>query len=97
MAAAPGGRGGRARRVATFPSAMPVMRIDHAFISAGLRVVRLAAPVTPLTRLASDHLPLVIDVEVEDRAAPVLVEPARVPRPLHRLRRSPYPASRRRI
>ncbi len=60
-----GARGARAGRVATFPSAMPVMRIDHAFISAGVRVVRLAAPVTPLTRLASDHLPLVIDVEVE--------------------------------
>ncbi len=60
-----GSRGARASRVATFPSAMPVLRIDHALVSAGIRVVHLAAPVTPLARVASDHLPLVIDFEVE--------------------------------
>ncbi|MEO8927522.1 MAG: endonuclease/exonuclease/phosphatase family protein [Caulobacteraceae bacterium] len=57
-------RGARAGRVATFPSAMPVLRIDHALISAGVRILRLAAPNGPLARLASDHLPLVIDFEL---------------------------------
>ncbi len=58
-------RGARAGRVATFPSAMAVLRIDHVFVSAGVRVRRLAAPVTPLARVASDHLPLVIDFDLE--------------------------------
>jgi endonuclease/exonuclease/phosphatase family metal-dependent hydrolase len=61
-------RGARAGRVATFPSAMPVLRIDHVFVSAGVRVRRLSAPFTPLARLASDHLPLVIDFELEEQA-----------------------------
>lgn len=60
-----GVRGARGGRVATFPSAMPVLRIDHVLVSAGVRVVRLAAAATPLARLASDHLPLVMDFELE--------------------------------
>ncbi|MGI8840378.1 MAG: endonuclease/exonuclease/phosphatase family protein [Caulobacteraceae bacterium] len=66
LADAHAARGSRRGRVATFPSAMPVLRIDHVLVSAGVRVRRLAAPFTPLARLASDHLPLVIDVEVEE-------------------------------
>jgi len=58
-------RAARQGRVATFPTAMPILRIDHAFVSQGIRVVRLAAAVSPLSRLASDHLPLVIDFELE--------------------------------
>ena len=61
-----GAPGARVGRVATFPSAMPVLRIDHVLVSAGIRIRRLAAPFTPLARLASDHLPLVIDFELED-------------------------------
>ncbi|MGI9170508.1 MAG: endonuclease/exonuclease/phosphatase family protein, partial [Caulobacteraceae bacterium] len=56
---------GERRRVATFPSAMPVLRIDHGFVSAGIRILAMAAPAHPLARLASDHLPLVIDFELE--------------------------------
>src|SRR5665213_3368346 len=63
-------RGARRRRVATFPSVMPVLRIDHVFVSGGIRVLRLAAAATPLARLASDHLPLAMDFELEDLGPP---------------------------
>jgi len=49
----------------TFPSAFPVLRIDHVFVSAGLRIMASQAPFSPLARMASDHLPLIIDFEIE--------------------------------
>ena len=52
------------RPTATFPSRLPVLRIDHLFVSAGIRVLDIDAPHTPATRLASDHLPLVMDFEL---------------------------------
>ncbi|HEY5071511.1 MAG TPA: endonuclease/exonuclease/phosphatase family protein [Caulobacteraceae bacterium] len=54
-----------APRVPTFPSTMPVLRIDHVFVSRGIRVLDLTAPADSLARVASDHLPLVIDFELE--------------------------------
>jgi endonuclease/exonuclease/phosphatase family metal-dependent hydrolase len=57
-------RPGGAPRVRTFPSRMPLLRIDHLFVSAGVRVTSMRAAATPLARLASDHLPLVADVEL---------------------------------
>ncbi len=49
---------------ATFPSQLPVLRIDHLFVSPEIRVVDVFAPYDLLTRVASDHLPLVMDFEV---------------------------------
>jgi endonuclease/exonuclease/phosphatase family metal-dependent hydrolase len=49
---------------ATFPSPMPVLRIDHLFVSPEITVTDVVAPFSPLTRVASDHLPLVMDFEV---------------------------------
>ena len=49
---------------ATFPSPLPVLRIDHLFVSPEIQVSDVFAPFTPLTRSASDHLPLVMDFEV---------------------------------
>ena len=49
---------------ATFPSALPVLRIDHLFVSPEIRVHDVFAPYSPLTRVASDHLPLVMDFDV---------------------------------
>lgn len=46
---------------ATFPSRMPVLRIDHVFVSDDIQVEDVSAPYQPLTRVASDHLPLVMD------------------------------------
>lgn len=45
----------------TFPAPLPVLRIDHVFVSEGIRVDYVFAPYDPLTRVASDHLPLVVD------------------------------------
>lgn len=55
----------------TFPSAMPVLRIDHVFVSQELAITAAFAPYDPTTRAASDHLPLVIDFEVVATSAKV--------------------------
>lgn len=49
---------------ATFPSVMPVLRIDHIFVSDEVSVSEVFAPYDPRTRAASDHLPLVMDFEL---------------------------------
>jgi endonuclease/exonuclease/phosphatase family metal-dependent hydrolase len=48
----------------TFPSPLPVLRIDHLFVSPEIEVAEVFAPFDPLTRVASDHLPLVMDFEI---------------------------------
>jgi endonuclease/exonuclease/phosphatase family metal-dependent hydrolase len=55
----------RRGRVATFPAAVPVLRLDHVFVSAGIKVMALRTAVSPAARIASDHLPLVMDFELE--------------------------------
>ncbi len=50
--------------VKTFPSAFPAIRIDHCFVSPEIRITGVMTPYSPLARIASDHLPLVIDFEV---------------------------------
>jgi len=44
----------------TFPSHYPIVRFDHLFVSPNLRVESVQIPQTKLTRVASDHLPLVV-------------------------------------
>ncbi len=51
------------RRHATFPTRAPFLCIDHVFVSHHIDVLRATAVRTPLTRVASDHLPLVVDVQ----------------------------------
>jgi endonuclease/exonuclease/phosphatase family metal-dependent hydrolase len=43
---------------------MPVLRIDHIFVSDEIAVKDVFAPYDPQTRAASDHLPLVMDFEL---------------------------------
>jgi len=50
--------------VKTFPSSFPAIRIDHCFISPEVVVTAVSAPFSPLARMASDHLPLVVDFEI---------------------------------
>ena len=50
--------------VKTFPSSFPAIRIDHCFTSPEVVVTAVSAPFSPLARMASDHLPLVIDFEI---------------------------------
>ncbi|WP_137390552.1 endonuclease/exonuclease/phosphatase family protein [Rhodoligotrophos defluvii] len=45
----------------TYPSAFPVRRIDHVFIRGPVTVTRVGTVMTPLARIASDHLPLAVD------------------------------------
>jgi endonuclease/exonuclease/phosphatase family metal-dependent hydrolase len=54
----------RKRPSSTFPSPLPVLRIDHLFVSPEIEVLDVFAPFDPLTRTASDHLPLVMDFEI---------------------------------
>lgn len=52
------------RRLNTYTSYLPVTRLDHVFVSPHLKVVEVSVPRDSLTRIASDHLPLVVDLEL---------------------------------
>jgi len=49
---------------ATWYGPYPVGRIDHVFLTPEVRVHRVEVPRSGLTRTASDHLPLVVDLEL---------------------------------
>lgn len=52
------------RPLSTFTSARPFTRIDHVFLSKDLAVCDITVPRNHLSRFASDHLPLVVDLQV---------------------------------
>nr|WP_250810049.1 endonuclease/exonuclease/phosphatase family protein [Neorhizobium tomejilense] len=54
--------GGRPK--ATFPSRLPLLRIDHVFASSEVTPIATQVVSTPLSRRASDHLPLLVTVEL---------------------------------
>lgn len=56
-----------ARPRATFPARLPALRLDHVFVSAGLSVRGIEVPRDAVARSASDHLPLIVDLEVVAR------------------------------
>lgn len=58
-------RPGRCLR--TFPSRMPMLRIDHVFVSRSVKVLSAQTPRNALTRVASDHLPLIVDFRIDKR------------------------------
>ena len=53
------------RTTPTFPSMFPMLRIDHVFVGRAIRVRRAWASTSPLARTASDHLPLIVEFEVD--------------------------------
>lgn len=53
----------------TFPSGFPAIRIDHCFVSREVTVTHVRAGSSPLARMASDHLPLLVEFEVSAPAA----------------------------
>ena len=55
---------------ATFPSGFPILRIDHVFLSEGIRTVAVESPFDPRARTASDHLPLVVTLDLPAGSAP---------------------------
>ncbi|HEV8630358.1 MAG TPA: endonuclease/exonuclease/phosphatase family protein [Thermoanaerobaculia bacterium] len=56
-------------RAATFPATRPLVRLDHVMVSPDLRVCRTDIPRGREVRRASDHLPVVVDLELPSAAA----------------------------
>lgn len=61
----------------TFPARFPLLRLDHAYVDDAVAVSSCAVIRSPLARRASDHLPLVVELEL---AAAARRPPA--PRPI---------------
>jgi len=49
--------------LATFPSVLPFLRLDHVFVSERMKVLGVTVPHDAVARRASDHLPLIVDLE----------------------------------
>ena len=49
----------------TFPSRLPVLRLDHVFVSEDVDVIGVNVPWNGRSRRASDHLPLIIDLDLK--------------------------------
>jgi endonuclease/exonuclease/phosphatase family metal-dependent hydrolase len=49
---------------ATFPSRFPLLRLDRAFVGPAIRVVGAEVFAHPVARLASDHLPVILELEL---------------------------------
>jgi endonuclease/exonuclease/phosphatase family metal-dependent hydrolase len=48
----------------TYPTRYPLISIDHVFLSAEFHVHHVEVPRTALTRVASDHFPLIVELTV---------------------------------
>jgi endonuclease/exonuclease/phosphatase family metal-dependent hydrolase len=55
----------RRRGRATWPALAPVMRIDYVLASREIRVLSVEVPRDRLARVASDHRPVVVELELE--------------------------------
>jgi endonuclease/exonuclease/phosphatase family metal-dependent hydrolase len=55
---------GHQRPRATFPAYLPVLPLDHVFVSPSVEVLGAEVVRTELTRVASDHLPLSVDIRL---------------------------------
>lgn len=56
-------RGKGRKKVGTWPSARPLLCIDHLFVSSEFRVTSCGVTQTAESRVASDHLPLVAELD----------------------------------
>jgi endonuclease/exonuclease/phosphatase family metal-dependent hydrolase len=48
----------------TFPARLPMLRIDHVFVSPSIEVLRASTLRGPIARFASDHLPLMVEFQI---------------------------------
>jgi endonuclease/exonuclease/phosphatase family metal-dependent hydrolase len=48
----------------TFPSRFPLLRLDHVYVSSALAVRRAQVLRSPVARMASDHLPVIVELEL---------------------------------
>lgn len=62
-------RGFAASTVPTFPARLPMVRIDHLFACGEIEPLDVWAPNHVIARVASDHLPLMAEIEVGGAAA----------------------------
>jgi len=60
---------GNRRPRSTFPARWPMLRIDHLFLSEGIEALHVEVPRGAPERIASDHLPLVVDVRITTASA----------------------------
>jgi endonuclease/exonuclease/phosphatase family metal-dependent hydrolase len=63
-------QGQAARPRATWPSWLPLLRLDHIFVGSGFIAERVSVPRDRQTRVASDHLPVVVDLVAMPTEAP---------------------------
>jgi endonuclease/exonuclease/phosphatase family metal-dependent hydrolase len=57
------------RRLRTFPSRLPMLSLDHVFVSDAVETVDVRTVRTKLTRVASDHLPLMAEFRLRSASA----------------------------
>ena len=50
----------------TFPTSFPALAVDHIFVNAGLRPVKVSVHRTSVARVASDHFPLVAELLLQN-------------------------------
>ena len=50
----------------TFPAVHPISRLDYVFVSEPLQVEDVHVPRNHLTRVASDHLPVIVDLMLKE-------------------------------
>ena len=65
----------RSRR-ATYPSVLPMLRLDRAYVDASVEVLASGVVNDPRTRAASDHLPLWVDLTARAQAPALAVRKA---------------------
>lgn len=53
------------RPLKTLPSFYPVSLVDHIFVGPNFKTIRIEVPRTQLEKISSDHLPLIVDVQVD--------------------------------
>ncbi|KMO39589.1 endonuclease [Methylobacterium tarhaniae] len=63
----------------TFPARLPLLRIDHVFVSRGVAVREVRRLGGRLARVASDHLALVADLDLAPAPAPRISVPREEP------------------
>ena len=59
---------GRQPRPASFPVAWPLVALDRVWVQPTRALRRIFTHATPTARLASDHLPVVADIELDSAA-----------------------------
>jgi len=75
----PDAQGGRGWARPTFPARLPLLRIDHVFVSRGVAVRGVRTVGGTLARVASDHLPLVADLDLAPPVGPRISVPREEP------------------